>query len=85
MSPTILLLHVFDAAGTCLPSRCLAIKGGIHFTEHLPSNDRGIHLQTHRLPGGIYKYAAEMGSGAMIYTQSFIKTGSGTQKLTGWG
>jgi hypothetical protein len=27
------------------------------------------------------KYAIEMGSGAMIYTQSFIKTGPGIQKL----
>jgi hypothetical protein len=28
------------------------------------------------------KYAAEMGSGAMIYIPSFIKIGSGIQKLT---
>jgi hypothetical protein len=27
------------------------------------------------------KYAAEMGSGAMIYIPSFIKTGSAIQKL----
>jgi hypothetical protein len=27
------------------------------------------------------KYAVEMGSGAMIYIPSFIKTGSGIQKL----
>jgi hypothetical protein len=27
------------------------------------------------------KYAVEMGSGAMKYVQSFIKTGSGIQKL----
>jgi hypothetical protein len=27
------------------------------------------------------KYAAEMGSGAMIYIPSFIKPGSGIQKL----
>jgi hypothetical protein len=33
--------------------------------------------------GGIYKYAAEMGSGAMIYITNFIKTGSGIQKLIG--
>jgi hypothetical protein len=39
--PTILLLlHAFVATGTCLPSRCLAMKIGIHFTESLPSNDR---------------------------------------------
>jgi hypothetical protein len=31
------------------------------------------------------KYAAEMGSGAMIYVPSFIKIGSGVQKLLGRG
>jgi hypothetical protein len=30
------------------------------------------------------KYAAEMGSGAMIYIPSFINTGSGIQKVN-WG
>jgi hypothetical protein len=30
---------------------------------------------------GFMKYASEMGSGAMIYIPSFIKIGSGTQKL----
>jgi hypothetical protein len=29
------------------------------------------------------KYAVQMGSGAIIYTQSLIKTGSGIQKFTG--
>jgi hypothetical protein len=29
------------------------------------------------------KYAVEMGSGAMIYIPSFIKIGSGIQKLRG--
>jgi hypothetical protein len=29
------------------------------------------------------KYAVEMGSGAMIYIPSFIRIGSGTQKLIG--
>jgi hypothetical protein len=31
--------------------------------------------------GTFMKYADEMGSGAMIYMPSFIKTGSGIQKL----
>jgi hypothetical protein len=31
------------------------------------------------------KYAVEMGSGAMIYIPSFIKIGSGIQKLSGGG
>jgi hypothetical protein len=38
--PTILLLlHIFVAVRTCLPSHCLATKGKIHVTEPLPSND----------------------------------------------
>jgi hypothetical protein len=46
--PTILLtLRVFVPAGTYLPSRCLAMKGGIHLTEPLPSNDRtDTHTET---------------------------------------
>jgi hypothetical protein len=35
----------------------------------------GIDKQTHRLMGGFMKYGDEMGSGAMIYMPSFIKTG----------
>jgi hypothetical protein len=31
--------------------------------------------------GGIFKYDAEMGSGAMIYIPSFIKIGSAILKL----
>jgi hypothetical protein len=31
------------------------------------------------------KYAVEMGSGAMIYIPSFVKIGSGIQKLMGGG
>jgi hypothetical protein len=31
--------------------------------------------------GGIYELAIEMGSGAMVYILSFIKIGSGIQKL----
>jgi hypothetical protein len=34
---------------------------------------------------GFRKYAVEMGSGAMTYIPSFIKIGSGTQKLMGGG
>jgi hypothetical protein len=56
MHPTIpLLLYVFDVTGTCLPSHCLAMKGGIHFTKPLPSNDRGLHTQTQRLMSGAYE------------------------------
>jgi hypothetical protein len=45
---------VFVAVGTCLPSRPVAVKGGIYFTEPLTSNDRTI-THTHRLTGGIYE------------------------------
>jgi hypothetical protein len=31
--------------------------------------------------GGIYEVSVEMESGSMIYIPSFIKTGSGIQKL----
>jgi hypothetical protein len=33
--------------------------------------------------GGIVNYAVEMGSGVVIYIPSFIKIGSGVQKLIG--
>jgi hypothetical protein len=33
--------------------------------------------------GGIFNYAVEMDSGAVIYVPSFIKIGSGIQKLIG--
>jgi hypothetical protein len=50
------------------------------FTEPLPSNGRGLHIQTHRLMGFV-KYALEMGSGAIIHIPYFIKIGSAIQKL----
>jgi high-affinity Fe2+/Pb2+ permease len=50
-------------------------------TELLTSNDKGIRIQARRLISGIVKYAVEMGSGATIYIQSFIKAGSAIQKL----
>jgi hypothetical protein len=35
---------------------CVCFRGrGKVFTEPLPSNDRGIHIQTQRLMGGIYE------------------------------
>jgi hypothetical protein len=53
------------------------------FTELMPSNKRGIHIQT-QTDG---RFSTEMGSGAMIYIYiyipSFIKIGSGVQKLIG--
>jgi hypothetical protein len=54
------------------------MKGMIHFTVPLPSNDR---RDTHT--EGFMKYAAEIGPGAMIYIPNFLKIGSGNQKLIG--
>jgi hypothetical protein len=43
----------------------------------------GIHIQTHRLMGRFFNQAVGMGSGAVIHVPSFIKIGSGVQKLIG--
>jgi hypothetical protein len=68
--PTIpLLLHVFVVLGMCLPSHCLATIGGIHAYRYTDCWE------------GFFKYAIEMGSVAMIYVPSFVKIGSGIQKL----
>jgi hypothetical protein len=72
---------VFVTVVTFLTSRCLATTE--HFNEPLPSNDRGMYIQTQRQRRGIFNYAVEMGSGALIYVPSFIKIGSGIQKLIG--
>jgi hypothetical protein len=45
----------FYRCGNVFFSRCLAMKGGIYFTEPLPSNDRKLHILTHRLVKGIYE------------------------------
>jgi hypothetical protein len=55
------------------------------FTKPLSSNKRGMHIQTHRLMGGIYEVCLEMGSGVMKYIPSFIKIGSAIRKLRGGG
>jgi hypothetical protein len=60
----------------------LTVDGNVTLT----SNDRGIHIQTHRLKGGIFfNWAVEMDSGVVIYIPSFIKIGSGILKLIGMG
>jgi hypothetical protein len=46
----------------------------------LPNNDRG-YTYRHQINGRDMKYAVEIGSGAMIHIPSFIKIGSGIQKL----
>jgi hypothetical protein len=69
--PTIiLLLSVFFAAGTCLPSRWLATIQGYTYKY-------GDWWER------FMKYAIEMGSGAMICILIFIKIGSGVQSWYG--
>jgi hypothetical protein len=58
------------AAVIILPSRFLATIGGIR-------------VQTHRLMREIYEVRVEMGSGTAIHIPSFVKIGSGVQKLIG--
>jgi hypothetical protein len=51
------------------------------FTEPLPNNDIHTDKQT---DGRLFmKHTDEMNSGAMIYIPSFMKIGSGIQKLIG--
>jgi hypothetical protein len=61
------------------------MKEGIHFTKPLLSNNRGIYIEKHDCWEAFMKYAAEMGSGAMMYIPSFIKIGSGILTLMGGG
>jgi hypothetical protein len=49
-------------------------------TEPLPSNDVGI-IQLKQNDEGFMKYAAEMGSVAMIYIPSFMNIGLAIQRL----
>jgi hypothetical protein len=42
---------------------CILYRGKV-YTEPLPSNDIGTHLQTHGLKEGFMKYVVEIGSGA---------------------
>jgi hypothetical protein len=55
------------------------------FTETLPSNDKGDANTDTDGWERYMKYDMEIGSGAMIYMPSFIKIGSGIQKLMGLG
>jgi hypothetical protein len=57
---------IFVVAVTFITSHCLAMIGGYTYR----------HMMVE-----IVKYAVEMGSGAMMYIQSFMKIGSGIQKL----
>jgi hypothetical protein len=43
-----------DASNNSSIVACIRYHGNV-FTEPFPSNDRGIHIQTHRLIGGIYE------------------------------
>jgi hypothetical protein len=60
---------------------CTRCRGNV-FTERLPSNDSGGYTYRHTdWWEGFMKYAVEMGSVATLCIPSFIKTGSGIQKV----
>lgn len=87
-TPTIILLflRVSVATGTCLPSRCLAIKGGIHVTEPLPSNGRrDINTDTQTDGRDLWSMPLWWAWVPWYTYQVLIKTGSGTLKLRGEG
>jgi hypothetical protein len=66
------LMSRFPATiGRLLPSRCLTTIGGYTYKRT-------------NWWEGFMKYTVLMGTGAIIYTQSFIKFGFAIQKLTGW-
>jgi hypothetical protein len=70
---------VFVDAVTFLSSRCLAMIG-----RFLPSSCLAtitVDTQAHRLLLMIYEVRLEMVPGAIIYIPSFMKIGSGIQKL----
>jgi hypothetical protein len=55
---------------------------GIHFAKSSPSNDSSdTYKDTQTVWEGFVKHAVEMGISAMMYIPTFIKTGSGIQKL----
>jgi hypothetical protein len=58
-----------------LMSRCLAIRGEYNLPNFCLATREGTLIQTHRMIGGIYGYAVEMGSGAMVHIPSFVKIG----------
>jgi hypothetical protein len=81
-STILLLLSVFVVMGMHLPICCLASNRGIHLTEPLPCNDTQEYSYWHTdWWEKFIKYTLQTGSVSMIYAPSFIKTGSGIQKL----
>jgi hypothetical protein len=87
MTPTTILslFHVFFGADTCVQSRCLAVKEGIHFTESSASNGRrDTHTDTQTYGRDFFKQDVQRASGAMINIPSFITIGSDIHKLTKW-
>jgi hypothetical protein len=73
---------IFVTAVTLLPSRCLAMIGGFVPSRCLATIEGYTYRHTDWWEG-FFNQAVEMGSGAVIYVPSFIKIGSGIQKLIG--
>jgi hypothetical protein len=75
--------YVFVTVVTILLSRCLATIRGVLPSRCLATFGGYIYRNTDWWEG-FFNSAIEMGSGAVIYLPSFIKIGSGIQKLIGW-
>jgi hypothetical protein len=78
-------LLVFVADGTCAPKSYLAKKGGINFTEPLPSYDKWDTHKDTDLCEGFMKYTVEIGSDTTINMPNFIKIGSGIKSSIAGG
>jgi hypothetical protein len=63
---------------------CIRCRGNV-LTKPLPSNDKRIHTQKHRLMGGIYEVGRWDGFRYHDVYTIFIKIGSAIQKLIGGG
>jgi hypothetical protein len=73
---------VFVTTVMFLQSHCLATIGGF-LPRHCLAMIGDTHTHTNWWEG-LFNYAVEMGSGAMIYVPTFINIGSGIQKII-WG
>jgi hypothetical protein len=86
MRPIVILLNNYTIISSTVTTRYSAvvcvIVAAVSFllTEPLPSNDKGMHIQTHWWEEFI-KYDVEIGLVSMIHEPSFIKIASSIFKL----
>jgi hypothetical protein len=77
-----MVVRVFAAMVMSLPSCCLVMTGQF-LPSHCLATTGGYKYRHTDWWEEFMKYATEMGSGALIYIPSFIKSGSAIQKLMG--